>query len=89
MDIYVGNLPYETDEQTLQQVFAKYGQVQKVKIVMDHYTDKPRGFAFVTMENNEGANKAISELNGTKLGDREIKVKEARPREDRRNRNFS
>ncbi|WP_255568011.1 RNA-binding protein [Ruficoccus sp. ZRK36] len=88
MDIYVGNLPYELDEQTLQEAFAAYGEVEKAKIIMDHETGRSKGFAFVTMTDNEAGQNAIAELNGAELNGRPMKVNEARPREERPRRDF-
>ncbi len=83
MDIYVGNLPYEMDEQSLQDAFAEFGEVEKVKIIIDHETGRSKGFAFVTMVNGDEGQTAIAELNGAEIGGRPMKVNEARPREDR------
>ncbi|MDP0497032.1 MAG: RNA-binding protein [Verrucomicrobiota bacterium JB024] len=83
MDIYVGNLPYELDEQQLQEAFAAYGEVEKAKIIIDHETGRSKGFAFVTMVDNEAGQNAIAELNGAELNGRPMKVNEARPREER------
>ncbi|MEW6001117.1 MAG: RNA-binding protein [Nitrospirota bacterium] len=76
--IYVGNLHYSVDEDTLRQVFAKIGEVQSVKIVTDA-SGRSRGFGFVEMTSDEDAKKAISDLNGTTLVDRTLIVNEARP----------
>ncbi len=80
MNIYVGNLDFKVDENDLKHIFEKYGSVSEAKIITDKYTGKSKGFGFVVLENNEEANKAISELNGTTLEDRAIVVNEARPR---------
>lgn len=81
--IYVGNLPYTAAENELQDLFAQYGPVTNVELLMDKFTGRPRGFGFVTMETNEGAQAAIQALNGSDLGGRAITVNEARPREER------
>jgi len=81
--IYVGNLPFESNEEEIKTLFEKYGSVSSVKIVTDRYTGKSRGFGFVEMEN---ADSAIKELNGTDFGGREIRVNEAR--EQRRPKRF-
>lgn len=83
MDIYVGNLPYELEEQQLQEAFAAYGEVEKAKIIIDHETGRSKGFAFVTMTDDEAGQNAIAELNGAELNGRPMKVNEARPREER------
>lgn len=81
--LYVGNLPYSTTEEDLRTLFSQAGAVASVALIKDRFTGDSKGFAFVEMETQEDAQKAISQLNGTKLGDREAKVNLARPREDR------
>jgi RNA recognition motif-containing protein len=83
MDIYVGNLPYDADEKAISDSFAAYGNVEKVKVVIDHETGKSKGVAFVTMANADEARNAIENLNGASINGRAIKVNEARPREER------
>lgn len=83
MDIYVGNLPYETDEASVTEVFGEYGEVAKVKIIVDHETGRSKGFAFVTMDDDTAGHAAIDALNGADFGGRPLKVNEARPREER------
>ena len=80
MNIYVGNLDYEVDEQQLADLFEAHGAVSEVKIITDKYSGRSKGFGFVTMENQDEAKKAIQELNGAMLENREITVNEARPR---------
>jgi RNA recognition motif-containing protein len=82
MNIYVGNLPYGISENELQNAFAKFGSVTSVKIIMDKATGRSKGFAFVEMANNSEGNQAIKSLNETDLNGRNIKVNEARPREE-------
>jgi RNA recognition motif-containing protein len=79
MNIYVGNLPHQTTEQQLLDLFKTYGNVSSAKIITDHFTGASRGFAFVEMDNNEGST-AIESLNGTDFGGRPLVVNEARPR---------
>jgi hypothetical protein len=78
--LYVGNLPYDTDEDTIKQFFETGGarQVRQVKIVTDRDTGRPRGFAFVEVADDGQARSAIDELNGRELGGRTIVVNEAR-----------
>lgn len=77
--LYVGNLPYDMDEELIKQFFEGGGrQVRQVKIVTDRDTGRPRGFAFVEMADDGQAQSAISELNGQSLGGRTIVVNEAR-----------
>ena len=80
MNIYVGNLSYDVNEEELQKAFEPYGQVVSSKIIMDMYTGKSRGFGFVEMGDNEEGKSAISNLDGTVLKGRTLKVSEARPR---------
>ena len=78
--IYVGNLPFSTTEDDMQEMFAEHGEVVSVNLVTDRYTGQPRGFGFVEME-DDGATKAIQALDNTSFKGRTIKVDEARPRE--------
>ena len=81
--LFVGNLSFNTTENDLQDLFAAYGPVQQVDMIMDRMTGRPRGFGFVTMENQADAQKAIEALHGKPFGGRDLTVNEARPREDR------
>jgi cold-inducible RNA-binding protein len=78
--LYVGNLPYETGEQDLQELFATAGSVERVNVMRDMATGRARGFAFVEMASDEDAQKAISALNNTQYGGRNLTVNEARPK---------
>jgi RNA recognition motif-containing protein len=80
MNIYVGNLPFNTGEEDLRQIFAAYGQVDSVAIIKDKMTGRSRGFGFVEMANDAEAQTAIAGLNGTDMGGRTLTVNEARPR---------
>jgi RNA recognition motif-containing protein len=82
-NLYVGNLNYDTTEDTLRGVFAEHGEVESVRVITDRYTGRSRGFAFVEMATEEAAAKAISELNGKPVDEREIRVDKAKPRSDR------
>lgn len=79
--IYVGNLPFSSTEDEIRELFSQYGTVTSVSLITDRDTGSPRGFGFVEME--EGADEAISSLDNHELGGRNLKVNEARPREDR------
>jgi RNA recognition motif-containing protein len=81
--LFVGNLSFETSELELQDLFAACGPVTEVNIVTDRFTQKPRGFAFVTMATPEGAQAAIQQLAGKPVNGRNLTVNEARPREER------
>ncbi len=81
--LYVGNLPFETGESELQDLFARAGAVESVKVVRDMATGRARGFAFVEMSTDEEAQKAISEFNEYQLGGRALTVNEARPKPER------
>jgi cold-inducible RNA-binding protein len=83
LNIYVGNLSFNTTERELEEAFASYGEVQSARIAMDRDTNRPRGFGFVEMANQAEAEAAIAGLNGQELQGRTLTVNEARPREDR------
>ena len=80
--IYVGNLPFTSTEGDLKAAFARHGTVQSVNIITDRETGRPRGFAFVEMEEASAADDAIRALDGSDLGGRSIKVNEAQGRPD-------
>ena len=78
--LFVGNLPYETGESDLQELFARTGTVESVRVMRDMATGRARGFAFVEMSSGEEARQAIQELNNYQLGGRGLVVNEARPK---------
>ena len=78
--LYVGNFPYETGEAELQDLFARAGTVETVKVMRDMATGRARGFAFVEMASDEEAQNAVSTLNNYSLGGRNLTVNEARPK---------
>lgn len=78
--LFVGNLSFETDQSGLEAAFAAAGEVREVAIPVDRDTGRPRGFAFVTMSDAQAAAKAVTELNGTMLDGRQIRVDEAQER---------
>jgi len=82
MKLYVGNLSYDSTEDDLRDAFSNYGEVASVSVITDRDTGRPKGFAFVEMANSEDGRAAIENLNGTELAGRQIKVDEARPREE-------
>ncbi len=79
MKLYVGNLPYNTDEAALRELFATYGTPDSVTVVVDRMTGRSRGFAFVEIADPEQAKAAIAGVNGKELGGRTLVVNEARP----------
>ncbi|HPO14791.1 MAG TPA: RNA-binding protein [Candidatus Hydrogenedentes bacterium] len=83
MNIFVGNLSYDTRDSDLENLFAGFGTVESCRVIMDRDTRRSKGFGFVEMENASEAETAIAELDGTSLHDRTIKVNEAKPRENR------
>ena len=83
-NIFVGNLPFSVGEEQLQELFRQKGTVDSVNVMRDAYTGKSRGFAFVNMATEEEAQKAIEELNGYSLDERNLTVNEAKPKRDRR-----
>ena len=83
MNIYVGNLSFDTTEEQLRQAFEDFGEVASVNIIKDRHTGEPRGFAFVELPSQESATAAIDGLNGRELNGRTLSVNEARPRTDR------
>ena len=83
MNIYVGNLSHDLDEDELRKAFEAYGEVSSANVVKDRQTGHSRGFGFVEMPSQDEANAAIEGLNGTSLKGRALTVNEARPRKDR------
>ena len=81
--LFVGNLSFETTENDLQDMLAPHGTVIEVNLMMDRFSGRSRGFAFVTMESKEAADAATQALNGKSINGRDLTVNEARPREER------
>jgi RNA recognition motif-containing protein len=88
MRLYVGGLPYQTNEQDLLDLFGQVGQVTEASVITDRDTGRSKGFAFVEMSNDQEAQAAIERLNGTTMGDRAITVNVARERSSTRSRGF-
>lgn len=86
MNIYVGNLPFDTNEDEVRGLFAAYGEVASVSLIKDKFSGQLRGFGFVEMPNVAEAQKAIQELNGKDFKNRSLAVNPARPREERNDR---
>lgn len=85
-NIYVGNLDFHTSDQDIRALFEPFGQVENVNLIRDQFSGQARGFGFVEMANDSEAEKAIQQLNGQQLGNRNITVNEARPKADRSSR---
>jgi RNA recognition motif-containing protein len=81
--LYVGNLAYSTTNDSLQTMFAEFGNVDSAQVIMDRDTGRSKGFGFVEMANPQAGQAAIAGLNGKEVGGRQLKVNEARPREER------
>ena len=84
--IYVGNLSFDSKEADLQGLFATYGEVESAKIIVDQFTNRSRGFGFIEMQNREEGLKAIQALDSKDLDGRQLKVNEAKPKSDNRER---
>jgi len=87
MNIYVGNLQYGVTEDELKELFEEFGEVMSVKIITDKYSGRSKGYGFVEMSNNNEAKKAIDSLNEKDLRGRNIRVNQAREREETPRRN--
>ena len=81
MDIYVGNLPFSATEEEVAELFSAFGPVEKVKIVTDRETGRPRGFCFVTLADTSKVKEAADAVDGQELGGRPLRVNPAEPRE--------
>lgn len=84
MRLFAGGLSQEISEENLKQAFEVFGEVESVKIIMDHYTGKSKGYGFIDMPDNEKAKAAIEGLNDTEINGAKVNVSEARPRAERR-----
>jgi RNA recognition motif-containing protein len=84
INIYVGNLSFDTNETELKGLFSTYGEVQSAKIIVDQFTNRSRGFGFIEMVNRDEGLKAIQELDSKDLGGRSLKVNESKPRSESR-----
>ena len=80
MKIYIGNMSFDTTEETVRQAFEAFGEITSINLISDRDTGRPKGFGFVEMANDEHAKAAIAGLNGTDMGGRTVNVNEARPR---------
>lgn len=87
MNIYVSNLSFNVQDEDLREFFAEYGEVSSAKVITDKFTGKSRGFGFVEMPDTESAEKAIAELDQATVENRQIRVMEAKPKEEKPSRN--
>jgi RNA recognition motif-containing protein len=83
INLFVGNVAWETTEAQLRNFFEQFGEVDSVKLISDRETGKPRGFGFVSMAHQDDANMAIKEGHGAEFGGRLLNINEARPREEK------
>jgi len=81
--LYVGNLSYQTTDQQVRELFSQAGEITEISLITDRETGRPKGFGFVEMATEEGAQEAIKRFNGYSMNDRTLTVNEARPREER------
>lgn len=81
--LYVGNMAYTTTQEQIRELFSQAGEVTEVSLITDRETGRPKGFGFVEMATEEGSQEAIKRFNGYSLGNRNLTVNEARPREER------
>jgi len=89
MNIYISNLGFNVKDEELSALFKDFGAVSSAKVITDKLSNQSRGFGFVEMSDDNAAQKAVKELNGVMVDGRSIKVSEARPKENRSNRDFT
>ena len=89
MNIYVSNLSFNVQDEDLKEFFTPYGEVTSAKIILDRETNRSRGFGFVEMTDDAAGTKAVAELDGALVDGRNIKVVEARPKENKQSKGFS
>ena len=82
MNIYVGNLPYSVTEQDLRELFESYGEVSSANVIIDKFTKRSKGFGFIEMPSQDEAMEAIDKINDQEFQGRNLKVNEAKPRND-------
>ena len=79
MKIYVGNLPFNVDDEGLKNLFSSYGEMEEAIVIQDKFSGRSKGFGFVTFKEEENAKKAVSEMNDKEVEGRKLKVNEAKP----------
>ena len=91
MKLYVGNLPFSVTEESLKKAFSEFGDIEEASLIVDKFSNRSKGFGFVTFSDDEAAKKAIAEMNEKDFEGRPLKVSEAKPREegDRPKRSFN
>jgi len=90
MKLYIGNLAFSMTEENLKKAFAEFGEIEEASLIVDKFSGRSKGFGFITFKDEESAKKAIAAMNDKELEGRNLKVNEAKPREegDRPRRNF-
>ena len=83
--IYVGNLPWSMNDESLKELFSQFGEITEAIIIMDRQTNRSKGFGFVTFADDASAQRAVEEMSEKEIEGRKITVSIARPREERRN----
>ena len=83
MNIYVGNLVFDVSENDLREAFEQFGEITEIRLIMDKYSGKSKGFGFIEMPSKAEAEKAIEEMNGKEFKGRALNVNEAKPKTDR------
>ncbi len=86
-NLFIGNLPYSVTDDQLKDIFSKAGSVVSARVITDKFSGRSKGFGFVEMETEEEAQKAISSIDGFSVDGRNIRVSEAKPKEERAPRN--
>ena len=79
MKVYVGNLPFTVGSEKLKELFASYGEIEEAIVISDKFSNRSKGFGFVTFKDDESAKKAVEEMNDKDIEGRKLKVNEARP----------
>jgi len=79
MKVYVGNLPFDVDDEKLKALFSSYGEIEEATVIMNKFSGRSKGFGFVTFKDDESGKKAVSEMNDKDVEGRKLKVNEARP----------